>query len=51
MDTQKLILEDHFLESTIRVISSQVLDAGGTVERFCLQEILFYLFHPDVCEL
>ena len=44
MDTQKLILEDHFLQSTIRVISSQVLDAGWTVERFCLQKILFIYF-------
>ena len=26
--TQKLILKDHFLQNTISVISSQVLDAG-----------------------
>ena len=51
IDTQKLILKDHFLQSTISVISSQVLDAGWTVEHFCLQKILFYLFHPDVCEI
>ena len=28
INTQKIILKDHFLQSTISVISSQVLDAG-----------------------
>ena len=42
--TQKIILKDDYLQSTISVISSKVLDAGWTVEHFCLQKIFFYLF-------